>query len=750
MHKLNPKVGSRWRRWDLHIHTPASLVNSYGGEAGWDRFLAELRGLPSGYVIGINDYLFVEGYERVVDAYESGELPNIDGIFPVVEFRLANLVGTHGHLNRVNAHVIFSNEISPATIQGQFINGLSPSYTLNPGLDLKDPWTGLPTIESLEALGAAIRASVPHDRRHEFTESDLLLGFNNLVVSFEDIQRRLNDSVFRNRAILAIGKTEWASMQWNDKSIALKKSIINLGALVFTAAVDVAAYQEGRRSLKDAGVNDRLVDCSDAHAFGDATTKDRIGNCMTWINADPTFDGLMHAITEFDERVFVGVEPRKLAAIRHSPDHHIAQVSIRPKQDHISLSDNSYFDVSIPLNPGFIAIVGNKGKGKSALLDSIGLATASRNEAEYTFLNESRFRNPQQNTARGYEVEIVWADDDTSTRGLDESFTDNEPERSTYLPQRLIDTICSADPGDLPAQRFAAELGKVLFAHVSEADRLGTSDLESLISARTAETERRLEALRGELTVINRAIAVDERRARPERRNELDGELALARTKLDSHDAAKPPEPQALQAFADNPELVALSEQQDAYTTQRAEIEYEREKLQDKDAALATKADDAQQLIISLKSLQDTVDGVLRRNRPRAEHLGIPIDEIISFAVSDEKLKDAIRDTASARERINELLEGDGEESIPMRIDWLTVKSGAATRSYEAQPSNTPISERQWMNGPNSGSVSLWEATTTPECRYSQIDRRSSTAFPTGSTINMRSDALRCEISIQH
>ena len=515
MHKLNPKVGSRWRRWDLHIHTPASLVNSYGGEAGWDRFLAELRGLPSGYVIGINDYLFVEGYERVAAAHESGKLPNIDGIFPVVEFRLANLVGTHGHLNRVNAHVIFSNEISPATIQGQFINGLGSSYTLNPEFDLKDPWTGLPAIESLEALGAAIRASVPHDRRREFTESDRLLGFNNLVVSFEDIQRRLNDSVFRNRAILAIGKTEWESMQWNDKSIALKKSVINSGGLVFMAAADLASYQEGRKRLKDAGVNDRLVDCSDAHAFGDATTKDRIGNCMTWINADPTFDGLNHAITEFDERVFVGIEPPKLVAIRHNPDHHIEQVHIRPKQDYISLSDSSYFDLSIPLNPGFIAIVGNKGKGKSALLDSIGLATASRNEDEYTFLNESRFRNPQQNTARGYEVEIVWADGDTSTRGLDESFTDDEPERSTYLPQRLIDTICSADPRDLPAQRFAAELGKVLFTHVSEADRLGTSDLESLISVRTAETERLLEALRGELVVINRAVAGDERRVRP-------------------------------------------------------------------------------------------------------------------------------------------------------------------------------------------------------------------------------------------
>lgn len=71
-------------------------------------------------------------------------------------------------------------------------------------------------------------------------------------------------------------------MEWNDKSIALKKSVINSGQLVFTASADLAAYREGRRRLIEAGLNSRLVDCSDAHAFRDWDSKDRIGNCMTW------------------------------------------------------------------------------------------------------------------------------------------------------------------------------------------------------------------------------------------------------------------------------------------------------------------------------------------------------------------------------------------------------------------------------------------------------------------------------------
>ena len=44
--------GSQWRKWDLHVHTPDSLVNEYGGD--WDRFLAEIESLPPEFkVIGV-------------------------------------------------------------------------------------------------------------------------------------------------------------------------------------------------------------------------------------------------------------------------------------------------------------------------------------------------------------------------------------------------------------------------------------------------------------------------------------------------------------------------------------------------------------------------------------------------------------------------------------------------------------------------------------------------------------------------
>ena len=57
-------VGSIWRKWDLHVHTPESVVNDY---KGWDEFILDLESLPPEFgVIGINDYLFIDGYERVL------------------------------------------------------------------------------------------------------------------------------------------------------------------------------------------------------------------------------------------------------------------------------------------------------------------------------------------------------------------------------------------------------------------------------------------------------------------------------------------------------------------------------------------------------------------------------------------------------------------------------------------------------------------------------------------------------------
>ncbi|MDN7184278.1 hypothetical protein M0D69_40950 [Caballeronia sp. SEWSISQ10-4 2] len=93
----NAAIGSTWKKWDLHVHTPASIVNNYPGdaEAAWAAFFDDLEALPPDFkVIGINDYVFVDGYERVLNAKRhEGRLQNIDLILPVIELRLDKFAG---------------------------------------------------------------------------------------------------------------------------------------------------------------------------------------------------------------------------------------------------------------------------------------------------------------------------------------------------------------------------------------------------------------------------------------------------------------------------------------------------------------------------------------------------------------------------------------------------------------------------------------------------------------------------------
>src|SRR4051794_27192316 len=114
--------GAEWGKWDLHVHTPASLVHRYkGGADAWPRFLDELESLPPEFsVLGINDYWFLDGYRRILSERAAGRLSNITEVFPVVEMRLDQFGGSGSKLSRANLHVIFDPKLHPDVIQSQF------------------------------------------------------------------------------------------------------------------------------------------------------------------------------------------------------------------------------------------------------------------------------------------------------------------------------------------------------------------------------------------------------------------------------------------------------------------------------------------------------------------------------------------------------------------------------------------------------------------------------------------------------
>lgn len=309
--------GTAWRIWDLHIHTPSSLVQHYGADTDhiWDRFIGELEALPPDIsVIGINDYWFLDGYKRVLDAKRRGRLQNIEAIFPVIEMRLDQFGGTAGDLFRVNLHVVFDPELDADFIQAQFIGALQPKINLSP-LHAGLKWQAVITKDSLADLGSKIKKTVPESEKSRYG-SDLIEGFNNINVRLEDVQGILDGPNFKGRTLVGIGKTEWRNIKWNDQSIAAKKNVINSSHFVFTAYEDTARWASDVQMLRESQVTHKVLDCSDAHYFADSDQSMRLGECQTWINTTPTLAGLAYAIEEFDRRVYVGLEPPALSRIR--------------------------------------------------------------------------------------------------------------------------------------------------------------------------------------------------------------------------------------------------------------------------------------------------------------------------------------------------------------------------------------------------------------------------------------------------
>jgi len=647
--------GSTWSKWDLHVHTPASIHHNYPGDtdAAWAAFLDDLEKLPEDFkVLGINDYIFVDGYERVRnEKKKNGRLKNIDLILPVIELRLDKFGGVvrksgdgtdkNTGMSRVNLHVIF-DELEPEVIRQQFIGGLiGNGYSLIP--EAKGfQWNAVITRDSLRQLGQMVIESVPPEQRKNFDSAERE-GFNNLCVSLERIEQALSRHELAERHLLAIGKTEWENLKWNDNTIAEKKSLINSVDLVFTAANNPEAYDAGRAKLKSEGVKATLLDCSDAHSLSTSTVKDRIGHCFSWIKAEPTFDDLRQAITEFDQRVFVGDKPDKLHIVDRNRTKYASAMRIRKKPG-INHPDQ-WFNVDIPLNHDLVAIIGNKGSGKSALSDAIALAGDTKNSKAFSFLKPTRFRDPKNNLSTHYEATLTWHDGAQEKRGLEEDPDSVSVERVKYLPQSYLEELCNELSGS-GSSTFDGELRKIIFTHVPDDQRIGCESLDELLQFKVSELEADRAKGQESLSRTNVEITRLESRLAPKFRQGLQEQLKRKTDELKSLEDAKPKP-------VEDPAVDPAAAQQAAEQRQRIEeLEAELKSLQAADQVARNKKAEATKRSAKVTRALQSVRSYKTAHAQFSSELetqlrDIPLDidakDIVSLAVDTTRLEDEIR-----------------------------------------------------------------------------------------------------------
>lgn len=494
--------GSEWRKWDLHLHTKSSYDYKYKGEDA-DELLCKALKENDISAVAITDHFIIDK-ERIENLRRLA--PDIV-FFPGVELRCDK--GTY------NLHIILifdcdtdltilSNDFDAIMIRGKAKSSDNLDKIYWDFSDIKD---FAETHKGIISVHAGKKSN----------------GVDDMITNALPVAQAIKEEIANNINFFEMGKID-----------------------------DIAEYNE--IVFKD--IEERpMIICSDNHDPRNYILKENL-----WIKSDITFDGLVQCIYQPQERVFVGIKPPKIDKIDKNASTYIDSISVKRVENPKNKLEE-WFNINLLLNPGLITIIGNKGSGKSALSDIIGLGCNSKNMMEASFLNEDRFRKKPKNLANDYNGEIKWKDQhidriESLGNNPDKEYT---LENAQYLPQKFIEKICN----DLDNE-FQEEINKVIFSYVDNVDRGNAKNLQQLIDYKSINIKSKIDELQMLLREINRVIIRDEELITKAYKKEVKGNLLKRQKDLERLNENKPkevkkPEKQQNQEYID--ELKRITEE---------------------------------------------------------------------------------------------------------------------------------------------------------------------------------------------
>ena len=274
-----------------------------------------------------------------------------------------------------------------------------------------------------------------------------------------------------------------------------------------------------------------IIICSDNHDPRDYSVKEKL-----WIKADVTFEGLKQCLYQPRQRVFIGTIPPALDRENKNKRNNIAKVAVHRIDDprHNNLQ---WFDFELPFNSGLIAIIGNKGSGKSALSDIVGQLCKCTTMHKAAFLNDKRFRKAPNNYAADYVATVTWGDGHTSDVALDVDDFGTIIEDAQYLPQQYIEDVCN-DMGS----EFQSEIDRVIFSYVDTTERGTATNLKELVDNRSAAIGLQIEGIKREISTINGTIIHLEGKMTSAYAKRIADSLIKMQETLERHERTKPKE----------------------------------------------------------------------------------------------------------------------------------------------------------------------------------------------------------------
>ncbi len=424
--------GSEWRKWDLHIHTPKSILkNQFWSD--FDQYVKILfkKAIENNIaVIGITDYFCIEWYKKIKQEYLNNQ-SKLEELFsreeieaikkitllPNIELRLNKLVEG----NRINFHVIFSEEVSVSHIEESFLHELDFLYEGDP---FNNDQKRKLKLNNLEELWRKLKEEHPKFQQ----ASDLFVGMKCAVIDDTQCSEILQKSIFKNKYLLFIPADEDLSHISRDgQDHLVRKVIIQKSNWIFSSNAETIKWglwlkhPTKKDFIKEFLSIKPCIHWSDAHSYEELFKP--ACNRFCWIKADPNFEWLKQII----------YEPERVKIQELIPEGKQDYMII----DKIKFLDDVFEPKEIFLNQGLNSIIGGKSTGKSILLRNIA-QTIDPEEVKKR-LKEVKLSD-YKNEVQGFCV--TWRDGRIDKKW--ENPSEGWPRKIIYIPQsylnRLVDS----------------------------------------------------------------------------------------------------------------------------------------------------------------------------------------------------------------------------------------------------------------------------------------------------------------------
>lgn len=370
MNGRNFNIGSEWRLWDLHIHTPGTKKNDQFTGASldekWQNYINSINSSTEVIsVIGITDYFSIENYFKFKELVNNGSITKpFDLIIPNVELRVLPVTGSS---TPINLHCLFNPAID-TELETRFLAKLQFNNS---------------TSNYSATKSELVRFGRSHSNNQTLDEATAYKkGVEQFVITLEALATVFkNDPNLRENTIIvasnrstdgitgAIKHEDFFINKTETQLDATRQSLYQFSDALFSSNEKDKLYFTGKSVDAENIVIQKCGSLKPCYHGCDAHSNDKIfkpdEGRFCWIKSDTTFEGLKQTLYEPEERVKIQETNPALDFEKFT----FTEIEIANPVSVFQNEPLQFEKTTIPINQNLVTIIGGRGAGKSVLIN---------------------------------------------------------------------------------------------------------------------------------------------------------------------------------------------------------------------------------------------------------------------------------------------------------------------------------------------------------------------------------------------